>query len=88
MRILKLKNKKSKNLKISISIHLDIDVFSLGLNLCIANEAINKHVKTPLIKSKVGAPIKLKTLKTTLITKEHSAITPDVNTNFLIFKIS
>lgn len=45
---------------------------------------MNKHVKTPQIKSKVGAPIKLKTLKTTLITKEQSAITPDVNTNFLI----
>ena len=48
---------------------------------------MNKHVKIPLTKSKVGAPIKLKTLKTTLITKEQSAITPDVNTNFLIIQI-
>ena len=60
-------------------------IFSLGLNLYIANEMMNKHVKTPLTKSKVGAPIKLKTLKIILITKEQSAITPDVNTNFLIF---
>ena len=45
---------------------------------------MNKHVKTPQIKSKVRAPIKHKTLKTTLITKEQSAITPYVNTNFLI----
>ena len=46
---------------------------------------MNKHVKTPQIKSKVGAPIKLKTLKITLITKVQRAITPDVNTNFLMF---
>ena len=46
---------------------------------------MNKHVKIPLIKSKVGAPIKLRTLKITLITKEHNANTPDVNTNFLMF---
>tara|TARA_B100001079_G_C15969869_1_gene322944 strand:- start:300 stop:440 length:141 start_codon:yes stop_codon:yes gene_type:complete len=45
---------------------------------------MNKHVKIPLTKSKVGAPIKLKTLKKTLITKEQSADTPEINTNFLI----
>ena len=48
---------------------------------------MNKHVEIPLTNSKVGAPIKLKTLKITLITKEQSAITPDVNTNFFIIQI-
>ena len=45
---------------------------------------MNKHVEIPLTNSKICAPIKLRTLKITLITKEHNANTPDVNTNFLM----
>ena len=37
---------------------------------------INKQVKTPLLKSRVGAPINCKTLNIPLITKLHNANVP------------
>ena len=39
---------------------------------------INKQANTPLLKSRVGAPINCKTLNIPLIIKLHSASTPEI----------